>query len=168
MISRSATLAVMIIGVAVLASTMGAKPMPRLMWNASESVPRGLYRVRSIESLAVGDLVVVMPPEPLATFLSDRGYLPVTVLLIKHVLALPGQSVCRTEGLIKVDGTVMGTALTHDRRDRALPDWQGCRLIAQDELFLMNPDEPGSFDGRYFGPIPRTTIMGRADPIFTE
>ena len=168
MTSRSTILVVMIIGVAALASIMGAKPTPRLMWNASESVPRGLYRVRSIESLAVGDLVVVMPPEPLATFLSDRGYLPVAVPLIKHVLALPGHSVCRSEGLITVDGIVMGTALTHDRRDRALPDWQGCRLIAQDELFLMNPDEPGSFDGRYFGPIPRTAIMGRAEPIFTE
>ena len=90
MTTRSTPLVVMIIGVAVLASTLGAKPMPRLMWNASESVPLGLYRVRLIESLAVGDLVVVVPPEPLTMYMAKRRYLPVAVPLIKHVLALPG------------------------------------------------------------------------------
>jgi conjugative transfer signal peptidase TraF len=167
MTTRSTPLVVMIIGVAVLASTLGAKPIPLLMWNASESVPRGLYRVRLIESLAVGDLVVVVLPEPLTMYMAKRRYLPVAVPLIKHVLALPGQSVCRNEGLITIDGMTMGIALTRDRHDHALPVWQGCRLIAQDEVFLMNPGEPASFDGRYFGPVPRTTIMGRAESMLT-
>ena len=74
---------------------------------------------------------------------------------------------CRNEGLITIDGMTMGIALTRDRHDRALPIWQGCRLIAQDEVFLMNPGEPASFDGRYFGPVPRTTIVGRAESMLT-
>jgi hypothetical protein len=32
--------------------------------------------------------------------------------------------------------------------------WTGRRVIADDEVFLMNPDEPASLDDRYFGPIP--------------
>ena len=87
--------------------------------------------------------------------------------LIKRILALPGQSVCRNELAIIVDGIETGTALAHDRRGRALPLWQGCRVIAQGEVFLMNWDEPASLDGRYFGPIPLHAIVGRAKPVWT-
>jgi len=41
MTSRSATLVVMIIGVAVVTHAMGAKTMPRFVWNASQSVRLG-------------------------------------------------------------------------------------------------------------------------------
>jgi conjugative transfer signal peptidase TraF len=167
MTGRSATLVVMVIGVVVVTLTMGAKPMPRFVWNASESVPLGLYSVEPVGTLAVTNLVVAMPPEPLATFLAERGYLPIGVPLIKRILALPGQSVCRSELLISVDGIEMGAALDHDRRGRALPVWQGCRVIAQGEVFLMNWDELVSLDSRYFGPIPLHAIVGRAKPVWT-
>lgn len=167
MTGRCATLVVMVIGVAALTLTMGAKPMPRFVWNASESVPIGLYGVGSIGNLAVTNLVVVMPPQQLATLLAERSYLPLGVPLIKRILAVPGQSVCRDEFTIRVDGIEMGTALAHDRRGRALPVWQRCRAIAQGEVFLMNWDEPASFDGRYFGPTPLSAIIGRAKPLWT-
>ena len=51
-------------------------PAPKLIWNASASVPIGLYRVRPAGDLHVTDLVVVRAPEPLANFLAERGYLP--------------------------------------------------------------------------------------------
>jgi conjugative transfer signal peptidase TraF len=167
MTGRSATLVVMVIGVAVVTLTMGVKPMPRFVWNASESVPLGLYSVESVDTLAVTNLVVAMPPKPLATFLAERGYLPIGVPLIKRILALPGQSVCRSELGISVNGIEMGAALAHDRRGRALPVWHGCRVIAQGEVFLMNWDEPASLDSRYFGPIPLHAIVGRAKPVWT-
>ena len=105
-------------------------PAPKLIWNASASVPIGLYRVRPAGDLHVTELVVVQPPEPLANFLAERGYLPKSVPLLKRVLALPGQTVCRTGRTITVDGTAMGEALERDRRGRPLPVWQGCRVIA--------------------------------------
>ena len=167
MTDRSATLVAMVIGVAVVTLTMATKPMPLFVWNASESVPIGFYRVEPICQLAVRNLVVAAPPQRLATFLAERGYLPLGVPLIKRILALPGQSVCRNELAISVDGIEMGTALAHDRRSRPLPIWQGCRAIAQGEVFLMNWDEPASLDGRYFGPIPSSSIIGRAEPLWT-
>src|SRR5207249_9515166 len=56
---------------------------------------------------------------------------------------------------------------SHDRRGRPLPVWQGCRAIAQDEVSLMNWNEPASLDGRYFGPIPRdgTFAEARMSPL---
>ena len=105
-------------------------PGPRLIWNASASVPIGLYAVHPAGALHVGELLVITPPEPLATFLAERRYLPKSVPLLKHVLALPGQTVCRTDRTITVDGVAMGEALDRDHLRRPLPVWQGCRVVA--------------------------------------
>ena len=64
------------------------------------------------------------PPEALASFLDERRYLPKGVPMLKRILALPGQTVCRSDRTITVDGIAMGEALDHDRSGRALPIWQ--------------------------------------------
>jgi type IV secretory pathway protease TraF len=110
-------------------------------------------------------LVAVQPPEPLATFLNERGYLPRGVPMLKRVLALPGQTVCRNGLTITVDGIATGEARERDGRGRPLPQWQGCRLIAEDEVFLMNWQSADSLDGRYFGVLTTTAIIGWAQPL---
>ncbi|MEI9407009.1 S26 family signal peptidase [Mesorhizobium argentiipisi] len=143
-------------------------PMPvTLIWNASASAPLGLYLIDIDERPAVGDLVAVNAPEPLAAFLADRGYLPKGVPLLKHIVAASGQSVCRSGLTITIDGAVAGMALQRDRAGRALPVWQGCRRLASGEVFLMNRWARDSLDGRYFGPIPADRIIGRALPLWT-
>ncbi len=167
MMDRPGTLLAMVAAVALIGSTMGPRAAPRFVWNVSESVPTGLYHVQPARHLIVTTLVVAYPPEPLATLLADAGYLPHGVPLIKRILALTGQTVCRTGLTITVDGIDMGAAREQDHRGRSLPAWQGCRTVANDEGFLMNWDEPASLDGRYFGPIPLTAIVGRAEPLWT-
>ena len=143
--------------------------MPKaLIWNASASAPIGLYAVATIDTLEVSDFVAAAPPEPLARFLEQNGYLPRGVHLLKRVAGLPGQTVCRSGSAITVDGVDMGETLERDRHGRALPVWQGCRRIASTDVFLMNFDVRDSLDGRYFGPLPRTTIIGRAIPLYTD
>ena len=142
-------------------------PASKLLWNASASVAIGLYAVHRAGALHVGELLVVAPPEPLASFLDHRRYLPKGVPLLKRIVALPGQTVCRIQRTIFVDGAAIGDALGRDHLGRPLPVWQGCRLIAAGEVFLMNRQSPDSLDGRYFGPLPTTTIVGRADPLWT-
>ncbi|MCC6887288.1 MAG: S26 family signal peptidase [Hyphomicrobiales bacterium] len=166
MTSRPATLITVIAAVALTAFT-GSKPAPLLIWNASESVPIGLYCVQPNGRLFVTTLVVAIPPEPLASFLADGDYLPRGVPLLKRILALPGQFVCRNELLISVDGIEIGAARERDSRGRTLPVWQGCRVIGDGEVFLMNWNEPASLDSRYFGPIPSSAIVGRAEPLWT-
>ena len=144
------------------------RPAPRLIWNASASVPIGLYAVRPSGALHVDELLVVMPPEPLATFLDERRYLPKGVPLLKHVLALPGQTICRSDRTITVDGVTMGEALDRDHLNRSLPVWHGCRVVADGEVFLMNRQSGDSLDGRYFGLLPTISIVGRADPLWTD
>jgi conjugative transfer signal peptidase TraF len=165
--ARIATLALMAAATALIALTIGPKPVPRLVWNASESVPMGLYGVQPARRLIVTDLVVAFPPEPLATFLAEGGYLPRGVPLIKRVLALPQQMVCRNDLAMTVDGIEVGAARERDRRGRPLPVWQGCRVVRDGEVFLMNWDEPESLDGRYFGALPLAAVVGRAVPLWS-
>jgi conjugative transfer signal peptidase TraF len=155
--------AVLFVGVASM-----LHPVAKLIWNASASVPVGLYTVKSASIHHVGDLVVVRPPETLAAFLETRGYLARGVPLLKHIAALPGQIVCRIGPTITIDGMIAGQALDRDHLGRSLPGWQGCRRVADDDVFLMNGRSENSLDGRYFGPLPATTIVGRADPLWTK
>lgn len=147
-------------------------PAKKLIWNASASVPVGLYRIVSMDvsegdRLNVTDLAVVMPPDDLAGFLDERRYLPKGLPLLKRVLALSGTTVCRNGAEITAYGMTYGQARERDGQGRPLPVWQGCRKIAEGEAFFMNWDSPDSFDGRYFGPLPITTVVGRAIPLWT-
>jgi conjugative transfer signal peptidase TraF len=166
MTARKAVLALTAASVTVVALTASVKFPTTLIWNASASVPIGLYAVRPAGVLHVGELVVVMPPEPLASFLAERRYLPPGVPLLKHILALPRQTVCRIGDDISIDGLPVARALARDRRDRPLPSWQGCRVLCDGEVFLMNRRPADSLDGRYFGPLPTAAITGRADPLW--
>jgi conjugative transfer signal peptidase TraF len=144
-------------------------PMPiKLLWNASASAPIGFYTIDFGRPFEVTDLVAVDAPEPLATFLADRGYLPKGVPLLKRILGVSGQTVCRSNLTITVDGVEMGDALERDREGRDLPDWQGCRRIPTGEVFLMNWQVRDSLDGRYFGLTSTDQISGRAVPLWTD
>lgn len=141
---------------------------PRLLWNTSASVPIGLYFLRPVDNVAVGDLVAVQPPPELSDFLDQRGYLPRHVPLLKHVVALPGAIICRAGNTITVDQSVVGSAQLQDSLGRRLPRWWGCRHLTDSEIFLMNPDAPDSLDGRYFGALPITVITGRLVPVWVH
>jgi len=167
MSSRIVPLALTVGAATTMALLLETKPAPRLLWNASESVPKGLYVVEPARRLIVADLVVAFPPEPIASFLADGGYLPRGIPLIKRILALPKQIVCRRDLAITVDALDTGAARERDSRGRPLPAWQGCHMVRRDEVFLMNSTEPASLDSRYFGPLPLTAIAGRATPLWT-
>jgi conjugative transfer signal peptidase TraF len=139
-----------------------------LIWNASASAPIGLYAVQPADDLDVTDLVAVTPPPLIAEFLSDRGYLPSGVPMMKRILALPGRTVCRAGLDIVAYASIVGHARERDNSGRKMPVWRGCRRIGDDELFLMNWDIPDSVDGRYFGPFPRSSVIGRALPVWTD
>lgn len=165
---RFGALAAMLVGIAVLVAPVVAEPVPLYVWNVSESVPVGLYRLQPADRLFVTDLVAIQPPEPLATFLDLNGYLPAGIPMLKRVLALPGQKVCRSGRTISVDAIDVGEARERDSRGRPLPVWHGCRVVGEDELFLMNWQSEDSLDGRYFGPIAASSVIGRAFPVWTR
>lgn len=152
-------------GYAVIAIT---DPIPRVIWNASASVPIGLYRIEPDRDPPVGALVAIMPPERLAHWMAERGYLGENVPLLKHVVGKAGTRICRFGSIVSVDARPVAIARDRDRFGRPLPDWQGCHILRGGELFLLNPAHPDSLDGRYFGPLPADAVLGRARPIRTR
>lgn len=82
--------------VSIAASALPAAiDVPRaLIRNARASVPVGLYRIMPIDPLHVGDVAVIVLPEPLAVDLAERRALPKGVPLLKPIAALEGEIVC--------------------------------------------------------------------------
>ncbi|QFT34100.1 Peptidase S26 [Labrenzia sp. THAF82] len=162
------------IGIATLLSVgLVISPMmlawsPRLIWNASASVPIGLYAARPVEEIRVDDLVTVYPSDDLVRFLDKRGYVNPGTPLIKYVAALSGTTVCRKDNTIIVGTEVRGRAQKQDREGRALPTWQGCQVLGPGEVFFLNHARPDSLDSRYFGPLPVSTIAARLTPLWID
>ncbi len=145
---------------AALLGASATVPVRPLVWNASASLPRGLYAVVPSPRLRVGDLVVVRLPSNLAATFDAHGYLPSGVPLLKRVAATRGATVCRTGEVISINDAAVATARQVDRKDRALPAWQGCADLQGEDLFLLVPETADSLDGRYLGVTPRDQVIG--------
>ncbi|WP_212631889.1 S26 family signal peptidase [Pseudomonas sp. KB-10] len=141
---------------------------PRLVYNASNSVPVGWYRISPANSLVPGDLVLVRLPPEARSLAAQRGYLPANVPLLKTVEALAPQRVCVQGSQVRIDGVFVARRMRWDRQSRALPAWQACRRLVGDELFLLSSSNPASFDSRYFGPVSADAVIGRAQPLWLE
>jgi type IV secretory pathway protease TraF len=139
------------------------KPIPRLIWNASESVPTGPYFVE-MRQPNLGEIAVIRPVDWVRLYASSRGYLPENVWLLKPVFAIQGSLVCRIGKYIFVNGKLVARARIWDRKHRLLPVWEGCHTLKSDEVFVLARPQD-SFDSRYFGPVNRSRIVGTAIPL---
>lgn len=157
-----------LVGTALIAAPPLLHPARLLVWNASASLPTGLYLIRGSASLHVGERVAMTAPPGLARLMAERGYLAAGLPLLKRVAAVSGQTVCRFAHGITIDGRLSAIAHARDGRGRPLPTWFGCRHLRSGEILLLNPEAPDSFDGRYFGPVPVHRLLGRAVPVWTD
>lgn len=151
---------------ALLLPALHAMPL-RLVWNASASVPVGLYRIEPSANIGVGDLVLVRPSPALERLMAERRYVERGVPLLKPVAAVAGATVCRTGHSVIIDDLAAALALPNDQLGRPLPRWSGCRRLRSGEFFLIAPASAASFDSRYFGPVTRAQIIGRAKLVWT-
>jgi len=164
---RATLLAATLVGVVGIGFPAIVRPIPRLIYNSSASAPLGFYRLVTGTSVARGDLVLAHLPQPAARLAADRRYLPISVPVAKRVAALDGDLVCARAGIVAINDRVVAHALPADSEGRSLTAWQGCRSLESGDVFLLMADVPASFDGRYFGPIPITAIIGRLVPLWT-
>ena len=148
----------------LLVTVIALKPLPRLIWNASESVPIGLYWIEYRQP-NLGEIAVLKPPEWVQLITDERNYLPNFAWLLKPVVATGGAIICRFGHLIFVDGKLVARADLHDKLGRILPTWKGCKALRSDQVFLLSK-HIDSFDGRYFGPVDTALIIGTAKRLF--
>ena len=89
--------------------------------------------------------------------------------LAKRMTGLPGDRIEITDDFeMRVNGVKIAQGFWHLRDvDAALirERFTGSRVLKDDE-FWMTGESPKSFDSRYFGPVRRDRIMGRAYGLF--
>jgi conjugative transfer signal peptidase TraF len=154
-------------GIILLAAATAVHPPYRLIYNASPSAPIGWYVVHPVRSLPVGARVLLWLPPDARELADGRHYLPGSVPALKFVAAAAGDRVCEKAGIVAINKRVMARAKPFDGAGRKLVAWSGCKTLSAAELFVLNTENDGSFDSRYFGPIERHTVIGAALPIWT-
>lgn len=158
-------------GVAVIGAFVGAG-LAGLRVNLTPSEPLGLWQiVPPVRPVAVGDLVFVCPPPgAVSEFGLARGYFRRGACpggaapLIKRVAALAGASIA-----VGAEVAVDGSPLRHSRlslkdgQGRALSPWGG-GILPSSQIYLHS-EFKGSYDSRYFGPVPDAGLLGYARPL---
>ncbi|MFH0302478.1 conjugative transfer signal peptidase TraF [Bradyrhizobium sp. 31Argb] len=171
---RHFPLLILAVGAGLVAAVTGAGWCAGLRINMTPSYPCGLWRIETLDrTAAVGDLVFICPPGT-AEFerALERGYLRRGLCagglspLIKTVAAIGGQQVDVADQ-VSIDGRPLpDSGVRHtDAAGRPLAPFAG-GVIPAGELYLHS-DFAGSYDSRYFGPIPSSGVLGLARPVLT-
>jgi conjugative transfer signal peptidase TraF len=161
-------------GAIVVAAMAAAGVCAGLRINLTPSAPLGLWRIKPLDrSAAVGDLVFLCPPAgEISAFGLERGYFrrgPCpggAALLIKTIVAIAGARVeVGAEVVIDHLPLPQSRFSSGDGRGRSLSPWPG-GVIPPGHVFLHS-SFAGSYDSRYFGPVPEAGVLGLARPVFT-
>ncbi len=149
----------------LLASASGL----RLVYNATESAPRGWYLARPVSRpLTQGQLVLFPVPASVAGLVVERRWLPPGAPLFKRVGALASDTVC-VDAVLRVGGAVVEPVLGADAARRPLPVARsGCFTIAPGYVFTVGAAAAASFDGWYFGVIPIGAVEATAVPLWAS
>ncbi|MDO8774393.1 MAG: S26 family signal peptidase [Burkholderiaceae bacterium] len=164
---RAVVILCMDIGLAALLMPLAIPNRVHLVYNPSDSVPRGWYRIVPADLPQVGSIVLARLPASAAALAAQRGYLPAGIPLLKRIGAVAPQRVCIDGTLVRIDDVAVAAVMRADGRGRPLSAWPQCRRLAHGELFLLSSTNPASFDSRYFGPILTSTVIGSAQPLWT-
>lgn len=78
---------------------------------------------------------------------------------IKRVIALPGQTVRVTGGVVYVDDTPLDESYIAQPPNYEYP----LTVVEPGTLFVLGDNRNNSFDSHAFGPIPAESVVGRAD-----
>ncbi|MBA89073.1 MAG: conjugative transfer signal peptidase TraF [Phyllobacteriaceae bacterium] len=174
MTRRHCALAILGIGAAAVICLLALGYVGGLRINLTPSYPLGIWRIVPLDrEVAVGDLIIICPPPTTAfTLARQRGYLRSGLCpgwlspLIKTVVATQGQRV-EIAGAVSVDDVPLtGSDLrVADAEGRALTPFTG-GVVPRGHIFLHS-DFAGSYDSRYFGPVPAAGVLGLAYPVLT-
>ena len=161
---RITTLVFGVGGLALLLMASVISPQKRLIWNRTNSAPKGIYWVQN-KAPDEGELVLVSASSSDAIWARTHGFVGQDWPLLKYVAGQPGDNICRLNDEILINESRVATAILRASNGVQLPIWTGCRTLIDDELFLLNPS-PNSLDGRYFGPSKIKDVDGVAVLLF--
>ena len=137
------------------------------------SLPTGLYRLTRSPS---DPLVSFCPTGAAARESIDRNYRDKSYLcpdryepFLKPVVAHAGDTVSINDNGISVNGILLrnSKSLQEDGAHRPLHPWpHGTYTVAQGFIWVVSSYNPLSYDSRYFGPIPESSLLGYEHPVW--
>jgi len=141
----------------------------RRYWlNLSRSEPVGLYVVTPLHgNLKRGETVLMRCPEGFEKYLYGRKWLPEGWPLFKTVGGIPGDTFCISDGGLTVKEKVIGPVYSTDSKGLPLPVLRGCRAVQENHFLPVATGLKSSFDGRYFGAVSVSLVIGTARPVLT-
>nr|WP_284543640.1 conjugative transfer signal peptidase TraF [Pleomorphomonas sp. T1.2MG-36] len=155
-----------------MAAFVGVGILAGLRINLTPSEPLGLWQVVTPDRpVAVGDLVFICPSSgALSDFGLARGYFwqgtcpGGAAPLIKVVAAIAGANIA-VGANVRIDGVPLphSRLSSRDGQGRTLSPWAGG--VVPPGQFFLHSQFRGSYDSRYFGPVPDTGLLGFARPI---
>jgi type IV secretory pathway protease TraF len=139
--------------------------------NESPSMRRGIYLLLEENSLGnsefrVGDTVLISLPRFLREFSKTHSFLSSKVPLLKKVAAKEGDKVCGVSKGVSVNERELFLYKELDGEGKPLPKWTGCEVLKKGEFFAVGENPERSFDGRYFGPLEESLIVGKVKLLF--
>ena len=162
-----------LIGLALAAGLLVLSPWS-LCWNATHSIPLGLYAAQRLDAqseLQPGDIVCYYPTTP--SWAVGRDYFVPGIRVCKPIVGVAGDEITSTEHEVRIHSQTRGThlevpMLDRDSKGRELPAHAGTSLIlASDQVFLVSTYAPNSLDSRYLGPVAREALTHRIYPLIT-
>lgn len=141
----------------------------RRYWlNLSRSEPIGLYVVTPLHgNLKRGETILMRCPEGFEKYLYGRKWLPEGWPLFKTVAAVSGDTFCVSQEELAVKGRKLGPVYSTDRNGLPMPMLRGCRAVQENHFLPIATGLKSSFDGRYFGAVSVSLVIGKARPLLT-
>lgn len=101
-----------------------------------------------------GDILVFKAPKAVANVCGDD-----VADLVKRVIGLPGDHLTSKGNTIYVNNKPLAQPWTHES---VLGKAIGNVVVPKNHYFMMGDNEDDSCDSRYWGTIPRSSIIGKA------
>lgn len=141
--------------------------------NFTPSLPRGFYIVSHSPS---ADLAEFCPQGSAASLSLSRRYRTLGACpdggapLLKPVVAHPGDTVEVNADGIRINGKLLPNSAGRfrDHQQRPLDPWPyGVYEVQPGTIWVISTFNPYSFDSRYYGPIPDSSIRHYLRPLWT-
>ncbi|GLU28259.1 conjugative transfer signal peptidase TraF [Brucella sp. NBRC 12950] len=142
--------------------------------NLTNSAPRGLWRMTPHQPkrrLERGDFIeLCAPDQPLIRVMEERGHIEAgscpgthAIPFLKAVAAVAGDIVVIRHG---EDANINGQKLQNTVAMKSVPAWpDGTYRVAPGTVWVLSAYSEGSFDSRYFGPVPLERVHGTVCPV---
>jgi conjugative transfer signal peptidase TraF len=133
-----------------------------LTYQTTDSMPKGLYVIKPAHHLKRNDIVIFYPPAFALAFLMQQKLIPKNAILMKSVMAVEGDYICKKNQKLWINHRYIAPVYAHTLTNKRLPNKKFCQTLHANQYLLISTYVAHSFDGRYFGPVSKSRIIGKA------